>query len=154
MTRSASIGVENGAQAIDCVFNGREVGSRGGEGSGISASPEDIDHFGAWCHSLACNVLSHHFRSKRRRAELMARIERESGLVHTGHGVDPERAASARQLLNRLGTQLDPQARALLSRRYLLGESTEAIALRLAQSATAVRMRLMRLRSIAKRKAS
>lgn len=116
------------------------------------SGPKDIECFGAWCHSLARHVLAHHFRTKRRRANLLSRVELESAGFETSHSVDPERAASARELLRLLGKKLDPKAAELLSQRYLLGESTEEIALRLAQSRTAVRMRLMRLRTMAKRK--
>ena len=118
------------------------------------SGPKDIARFNAWCHSLARHVLAHHFRSKRRHASLLSRVELESAGFETSHRVDPERAASARELLGLLGKRLDPKARELLSQRYLLGESAEEIALRLEQSPTAVRMRLMRLRAIAKRKSS
>ena len=118
------------------------------------SGPKDIERFNAWCHSLARHVLAHHFRTKRRRANLLTRVELEGSAFETSHRVDPERAASARELLRLLGKRLDPKARELLSQRYLLGESTEEIALRLEQSPTAVRMRLMRLRTMAKRKSS
>jgi hypothetical protein len=84
----------------------------------------------------------------------MSRFEFESTAVDATHGVDPERSASARELLGLLGKRLDPQARELLEQRYLMGESTEKIALRLARTPTAIRMRLMRLRSLAKRNSS
>lgn len=118
------------------------------------SGPKDMARFTAWCHALARHLLAHHFRSKRRRASLLSRVELESAGFETSHRVDPERAASARELLGLLGNRLDPKARELLSLRYLLGESAEEIALRLDQSPTAVRMRLMRLRSMAKRKSS
>jgi RNA polymerase sigma-70 factor, ECF subfamily len=118
------------------------------------SGPNDMELFSAWCHALARHVLAHHFRTKRRRAKLLSRVELESAGFETSHRVDPERAASARELLGLLGKRLNPQAQALLSQRYLLGESTEEIALRLEQSPTAVRMRLMRLRSMVRRKSS
>ena len=113
--------------------------------------PGEIELFSAWCHSLARNLLAHHFRSKRRRAKLLSRVELESEWFEPSHRVDPERAASARQLLGMLEKRLEPAARELLSQRYLHGASTQEIALRLEQSPTAVRMRLMRLRAIARR---
>lgn len=115
------------------------------------ADPMEIELFSAWCHSLARNVMAHHFRTKRRRANLLSRVELESGWFEPNHRLDPERAASARQLLGMLEKRLEPAARELLSQRYLHGESTEEIAQRLEQSPTAVRMRLMRLRAKAKR---
>ncbi|HWZ92351.1 MAG TPA: sigma-70 family RNA polymerase sigma factor [Polyangiaceae bacterium] len=118
------------------------------------SGPKDVERFNAWCHCLARHVLAHHSRAKRRRANLLSRVELESAGFVTCHRLDPERAASARELLRILGKRLDPQARELLSQRYLLGESSEEIALRLEQSPTAVRMRLMRLRTMAKRKSS
>jgi len=113
--------------------------------------PRDLEHFSAWCHSLARHVLAHHFRSKRRRANLLSRVELERIVFETSHRIDPERAASARQQLRMMQDNLDPQARDLLSQRYLLGKSTQEIARRLEQSPTAIRMRLMRLRARAKR---
>jgi RNA polymerase sigma factor (sigma-70 family) len=118
------------------------------------SSPREKDHFSAWCHGLARHLLAHHFRTKRRRANMLSRFEFESTGAQAVHGVDPERSASARELLGRLGKRLGPQAHELLAQRYLMGESTEEIALRLARSPTAIRMRLMRLRSLAKRDAS
>jgi RNA polymerase sigma factor (sigma-70 family) len=116
--------------------------------------PEDADRFSAWCRALARHVLAHHFRTKRRRANLLSRIELDCTSFELTHDLDPERAASAREALQRLGTELDPSARELLAQRFLHGRSTEDIAHRLEQSPTAVRMRLMRLRSMFKRHSS
>jgi RNA polymerase sigma-70 factor, ECF subfamily len=118
------------------------------------ASPRDEERFSAWCHVLARHLLAHHFRAKRRRANLLSRFETESTDYGVELGIDPERSASARELLEILDKQLDPQASELLAQRYLMGESTEEIAQRLARSPSAIRMRLMRLRSIAKRNSS
>lgn len=96
-------------------------------------------------------MLAHHFRSKRRRANLLSRFEVETTGGGGTNAVDPERSASARELLGMLGEQLDPQSRELIAHRYLMGESTEEIAHRMARTPTAIRMRLMRLRSLAKR---
>ena len=115
------------------------------------AGPTDVARFSSWCYALARHLLAHHFRAERRRANLMSRVEFEYLGIENSHRIDPERSASARELLTLVGRKLDPHARDLLSQRYLMGESTEEIAARLAQSPTAVRMRLMRLRSIARR---
>jgi RNA polymerase sigma factor (sigma-70 family) len=113
---------------------------------------ENIEQFAAWYRALARNVLAHHFRSERRRAELLNRVELETASSNLIHGIDPERSASAREILRTLDSRLEPRARELLLQRYLLGESTGEIALRLEESPAAVRVRLMRLRSLVRRK--
>jgi RNA polymerase sigma factor (sigma-70 family) len=115
---------------------------------------ENIEQFAAWYRALARNILAHHFRSERRRAGLLSRVELETASSTLTHEIDPERSASAREILRTLETRLEPRARELLLQRYLLGESTEEIALRLAETPAAVRVRLMRLRSLVRRKAS
>ena len=116
-----------------------------------ATGPDEVENFSAWCHSIARHVVAHHFRAKRRRARLLDRVELEGFACESSQCLDPERAASARELLKLVGKRLDPQSRELLSQRYLLGESTGEIAEPLAQSEASVRMRLMRLRSAAKR---
>jgi RNA polymerase sigma factor (sigma-70 family) len=113
---------------------------------------KDIEQFSAWYRALARNVLAHHFRARRRRADLISRVELEEASSNPIHGADPERSASAREILRTLDTRLKPRARELLLQRYLLGESPEEIALRREESAAVVRVRLMRLRSLVKRK--
>jgi DNA-directed RNA polymerase specialized sigma24 family protein len=95
-------------------------------------------------------MLAHHYRTNRRRASLLGSVAQERAAHEPWHCVDPERVASARELLERLGARFNPKAQELLSQRYALGETTHEIATRLEQSPTAVRMRLMRLRSAAK----
>jgi RNA polymerase sigma factor (sigma-70 family) len=116
-----------------------------------ASGPDEVEKFSAWCHAIARHVLAHHFRAKRRQAKLLDRVELEGFACESCHYLDPERAASARELLKLVGKRLDPQGGELLSQRYLLGESTGEIAQRLAQSEASVRMRLMRLRLVAKR---
>ncbi|HEY3500610.1 MAG TPA: hypothetical protein VGK73_38215, partial [Polyangiaceae bacterium] len=55
---------------------------------------------------------------------------------------------ASRSKLQRLAGRLDPQAIELLFRRYVLGETAKDIATELAQSPAALRMRLMRLRTL------
>lgn len=99
-------------------------------------------------------MLAHHFRAKRRRANLLTRVELEYARSEESPGPDPERAATARETLRILGSELDPSASELLLQRYFLGQSAEEIGQELEQSPTTVRMRLMRLRSAVKRKSS
>jgi len=69
------------------------------------SGPKEIERFNAWCHSLARHVLAHHFRTKRRRANLLSRVEFESAGFETSHRVDPERAAA--RLTKFVGLGLD-----------------------------------------------
>ena len=111
------------------------------------SDPRDIEQFSTWCHALTRNVLAHHLRTKKRRANLLSRLELERVAFETSYEVDPERSASAREILVRLKKHLDPQARDLLSLRYLLGESTDEIAMRAGRYQPAAgRPRLTRLR--------
>ena len=115
---------------------------------GHQSGPKSLDRFPEWCRALARHMLAHHFRSKRRRERLLERVELEG--IALCQRIDPERLASARELLDKLVVRLDPESTELLSQRYALGESAQEIARRLEQSPAAVRMRLMRLRSAAK----
>ena len=114
------------------------------------SGPKNVERFPEWCRALARHMLGHHFRSNRRRAKLLDRFAFEGTANDPCQRIDPERLASARQLLTKLTERLDPGSTELLSQRYALGESAHEIALRLEQSPTAVRMRLMRLRSAMK----
>jgi RNA polymerase sigma-70 factor (ECF subfamily) len=119
------------------------------------SGPSDAEQFSSWCRGLARNALAHHFRAKRRRADLLNKVELEGDDELMGRRVlDPERALSVREALGKVFERVDEKSERLILERYLLGQSAQEIAQRLAQSPTAVRMRLMRLRSAAKRKKS
>jgi hypothetical protein len=60
----------------------------------------------------------------------------------------PEDNAASRSNLERLAGELDEQAIELLFRRYVLGETAKDLANELEQSPAALRMRLMRLRTL------
>lgn len=119
------------------------------------SGPSDAEQFSSWCRGLARNALAHHFRAKRRRADLLNQVEIEGDDALLGRRVpDPERALSVREALGRVFERVDEKSERLILERYLLGQSAQEIAQRTSQSPTAIRMRLMRLRSAAKRKRS
>jgi RNA polymerase sigma factor (sigma-70 family) len=111
------------------------------------------DHgcFVAWCKGLARNTLAHHYRGKQRHAVLLGRAEPEAAAFHGWAPVDPEEQALTRERLERLFAGVDEKVTRLMLERYLLGESAEEIARRLAQSPAAIRMRLMRVRAALRR---
>jgi len=85
----------------------------------------------------------------------LSKVELEGDDELMGRRVlDPERALTVREALGKVFERVDEKSERLILERYLLGQSAQEIAERLAQSPTAIRMRLMRLRSAAKRKKS
>jgi RNA polymerase sigma factor (sigma-70 family) len=102
--------------------------------------------FDSWCRGIARNAVAHHFRKQRRQASLLNRAEPEGHTLLAQAPEDPERTFATRELLQQILADFDERSRRLLVERYFLGRSAEEIAEQVAQSPTAVRMRLMRVR--------
>jgi DNA-directed RNA polymerase specialized sigma24 family protein len=108
--------------------------------------PTDPGRFLAWCCGIARHVLAYDWRMRKRaRAELP--LEDELVEEMTAPTVDPESHVDARTWISRVRGHVGDNGLELLVRRYVLGESGRELAEQRAQSAAAVRMRLMRLRS-------
>jgi RNA polymerase sigma factor (sigma-70 family) len=114
--------------------------------------PEDIVQFAAWCRGLARHLLYRYYRTKRRRANVLTQFGLDIGDLsgHVSH--DPERHALTSEALDRVFDGVDDRSRQMILDRHLFGESAEEIAERMEQSSASVRMKLMRLRSAAKRR--
>ncbi|HEY3494956.1 MAG TPA: sigma-70 family RNA polymerase sigma factor [Polyangiaceae bacterium] len=112
----------------------------------ITESPTDIAGFSAWCRGVARNVAAYELRSRRRAQTVLPVGDDLAEAPDPLSG--PEDNAASRNKLQRLAGGLDPQAIELLFRRYVLGETAKDIATELAQSPAALRMRLMRLRTL------
>ena len=102
--------------------------------------------FYAWCHGVARHAIARHFRKERRQASLLTRVEPEGHALLAQAPHDPESSFATRELLDQIFTGVDERSRRLMIERYLLGRSAEEIAERAAQSPSAVRMKLMRVR--------
>jgi RNA polymerase sigma-70 factor (ECF subfamily) len=116
------------------------------------SGPSNVEQFAAWCRGVLRHTLADHFRAKSRRTDLVAPVELESGSFPAGKAFDPESALSTRELLRRAFESVDERSHDLLLKRYLLGESANEIADGVAMSPSAVRVRLMRARSVLRRK--
>jgi RNA polymerase sigma factor (sigma-70 family) len=112
----------------------------------IAESPADIAGFSAWSRGVARNVAAYELRSRRRAQTVLPVGDDLADAPDPLAG--PEDNAASRNKLQRLAGGLDPQAIELLFRRYVLGESAKDLANELAQSPAALRMRLMRLRTL------
>jgi len=108
-------------------------------------SPEDIAGFSAWSRGVARNVAAYELRARRRASQILPIGDDLAQALDPEP--DPENSTAARTDLEQLAEHLDAGAIELLYRRYVLGESAKDLALELAQSPAALRMRLMRLRS-------
>jgi len=108
-------------------------------------SPEDIAGFSAWCRGVARNVAAYELRARRRASHIFP--VGDALAQAPDPEPDPENNTASRTNLERLAEHLDAGAVELLFRRYVLGESAKDLAIELAQSPAALRMRLMRLRS-------
>jgi RNA polymerase sigma factor (sigma-70 family) len=108
--------------------------------------PEEPERFAAWCFGVARHVAAYDWRRRHR-----ARVELplDGDLLEEIHApaFDPEGYVDARAWMARARVQLDAAGLELLVRRYVFEETGSELAGELAQSSSALRMRLMRLRS-------
>jgi DNA-directed RNA polymerase specialized sigma24 family protein len=109
--------------------------------------PPDRERFVAWCCGIARHVLAGDWR-RRKRTDASLALGGEALEMACGRTFDLEAQLDARAWLTRAMAVLGPEAFELLTRRYLLEESAVELADELAQSSAALRMRLMRLRSV------
>jgi DNA-directed RNA polymerase specialized sigma24 family protein len=121
----------------------QEVSLRALEGCG----PSDPDGFLAWCYGIACHVMGLEWRRRRRaRAELS--LEDPSVAEIRDPTAGPDRVVDARVSLKRaLGNSESP---APLVNHYAANGSGKDLARELGLTPTALRMRMMRLRSSAR----
>ena len=120
----------------------QEVSLRALEGRG----PGDPDGFLAWCYGIARHVIGVEFRRRRRaRAELTLEDPSVDGIRDPMAG--PDRVVDARVSLKRALGNSDSAA--LLVRHYADGTGKD-LARELRLTPTALRMRMMRLRSSAR----
>jgi len=107
-------------------------------------APEDPAHFRLWCRGVARNVAAQEFGRRRRDRELLL----VKHLVETAdQREDPERSLLVRETLQGT-TRRDAKDVEWLVRAYVCDERICDLANEAAQSAAALRMRLMRLRSM------
>lgn len=111
--------------------------------------PEQIEQFVAWCRGLAKHILSHYYRTKRRNADLLSNLPGDE--IFDDRTTNPELHVAANEILGRLFQQIDPRSRQMMVCRHLYGDSAAEIARWAALSPAAVRMKLMRLRSAARK---
>lgn len=110
-----------------------------------SPSPDEAGRFSSWSRGVARHVVSHELRRRRRRdAELQHDLE----ALETLDARDLEYSATLAQTLSRAAGKLDSNALLLLIRRYVLEETPAELASELARTPAALRMQLMRLRSL------
>jgi DNA-directed RNA polymerase specialized sigma24 family protein len=121
----------------------QEVSLRALEGCG----PSDPDTFLAWCCGIARHVIALEWRRRRRaRAELPLEDPSVGGVRDPMAG--PDRVVDARVSLRRaLGNS---ESAALLVRHYAANSTGKDLARELGLTPTALRMRMMRLRSSAR----
>jgi DNA-directed RNA polymerase specialized sigma24 family protein len=109
--------------------------------------PRDRAFFLAWSCGIARHVVGIEWRNRRRaRAELP--IEEGFADDVCDPAAHPESDVDARNSLLRAMNEIDPEGLDLLIRRYVLGKPGKDLAEEMALSPAALRMRLMRLRSV------
>lgn len=102
----------------------------------------DRDRVTGWCKTVARHIVLHELRSARyERAKI---FDLDSRAIPDAW--ESERVAALRSTIVRELERMDPVARDLVLRRYVLEQTSNEIARDVELSATAVRMRLMRIR--------
>jgi RNA polymerase sigma factor (sigma-70 family) len=110
-----------------------------------SRAPDETGRFSAWSRGVARHVVSREVRQKRRRE---AELDCDPEELEAADGTDLEHRATLAQTLSRAAGKLDREALVLLVRRYVLEETPAELASAFARSPAALRMQLMRLRSV------
>ena len=110
-----------------------------------SPSPEETGRFSSWSRGVARHVVSRELRRRRRR---YAELDHDLEGLETLDALDLEHNATLTQALSRAAGKLTPNALRLLIRRYVLEETPAELASELARTPAALRMQLMRLRSL------
>jgi RNA polymerase sigma factor (sigma-70 family) len=110
-----------------------------------SPAPDETGRFSAWSRGVARHVISREIRRMRRH---QAELEHDLEAFETLDAVDLEHEATLTQTLSRAAVKLDRNALQLLVRRYVLEETPTELASAFARTPAAVRMQLMRLRSL------
>jgi RNA polymerase sigma-70 factor (ECF subfamily) len=111
--------------------------------------PSDVRQFPAWCRGVVRNVVSHHWRSTRRRSELFSPADVESESPDSDLR-STEDIVALRNAVAACLEELDDQSRTLLTLRYMDGKTSGEIARQLRQSPAAIRMKIMRVRDALK----
>lgn len=109
------------------------------------AGPEDNERFMAWSRGVARHVI---WGERRRRRLFDNHLDGASADGDSDSSPDPESQTNVRRSLARFSGEVDRDSFELLVRRYVLEETYAELAFELAQSPAALRMRMMRLRSL------
>jgi RNA polymerase sigma factor (sigma-70 family) len=112
-------------------------------------APDPGSSFPAWSRTVARNVAERESRRDRRRGRELAEPGALAQVRDPTH--DPERRTHYQRALSRTLDGLETSALDLLIRRYVLEESPKELARSLSQSPAAMRMRLMRMRTLLRR---
>lgn len=108
--------------------------------------PDDPKDFLAWCCGVARHVLAYDWRM-RKRSQSELSLDGDMALELSSRQGDPDSHVDARAFVARAVRRVNSADFDLLVRRYVYEETGKELADGLGQSAAALRMRLMRLRS-------
>lgn len=125
-----------GCEEIDVL---QEVGLR------LLAQPEMEgcrDRVTAWCKTVARHIVLHELRAARYERAKIAALE----LGGTQDAWEPERLATMRATIAGVLERMDPLAREIVIRRYVLEQNSSEIARDLDLTPAGIRMRLKRIR--------